>query len=83
MRNVDKERGYLGFKVALKSDVAPELRELNKLVAAKRSCPTVPLEIPFRGSKASGAVERAVRTGQRQFRTWKSHLESGIDMTLP
>ena len=69
--------------MALKSDAAPELRELKKLVAAKRSCPTVPLEVPARESKANGAVERAVRTWQEQFRTLKSHLESGIDMTIP
>ena len=72
-----------GVKVALKNDAAPELRELKKLVVAKRSCPTVPLEVPARETKANGAVERAVRTWQGQFRTLKSHFESGIDMTLP
>ena len=80
--NVLNELGYSGIKVALKSDAAPELRELKKLVAAKRSCPTVPLEVPARESKANGAVERAVRTWQGQFRTLKSHLESGIDMIM-
>ena len=40
--------GYSGVKVALKSDAAPELGELKKLVAAKRSSPTVPLEVPDR-----------------------------------
>ena len=64
--------------MALKSDAAPELRESKKMVAAKRSSPTVPLEVPVRESKANGAVERAVRTWQGQFRTLKSHRESGI-----
>ena len=81
--HVINELSYLGVKVALKSDAAPELRELKKLVATKRSCPTVPLEVPARESKANGAVERAVRTWHGQFRKLKSHRESGIDMTLP
>ena len=34
--------------MAWKSDAAPELRELKKLGAAERSCPTVPLEVPAR-----------------------------------
>jgi hypothetical protein len=67
--NVMNELGYSGVKVALKSDTAPELRELKNLVAAKRYCPTVSLEVPARESKANGAVERAVRTWQGQFRT--------------
>ena len=69
--------------MALRSDAGPELRELKKMVAAKRSSPFVPLEVPVRESKANGAVERAVRTWQGQFRTLNSHLESGIDFVLP
>ena len=42
--------------MVLKSDAAPELPELKKLVAAKRSSPTVSLEVPIRESKANGAV---------------------------
>ena len=63
--NVLNELGYSGVKVALKSDAAPELRELKKLVAAERSCPSVPFEVPARGMKANGAV---------QFRTLKEPL---------
>ena len=74
--NVLGELGYSGVKEALKSDAAPDLCELKKLVAAKRSSPIVPLEVPFRSSKANGAVERAARAWQGQFRTLKSHLES-------
>ena len=80
--NVLSELGYVGVNVALKSDAAPELRELKKLGAAKRSSPTVPLEVPVRESKANGAVGRAVRTWQGQFRTLKSHPGSGIDFVL-
>ena len=75
--------GYSGIKVALKRDAALELRELEKLAAAKRSCATVPMEVPARESKANGAVERAVRTWQGQLQTLKSHFEPGIDMKLP
>ena len=81
--NALSELGCSGVKVALKSDAARELCELKKLAAAKRSSSTVPLEVPIRESKANGAAERAVRTWQGQFRTPKSHLESGIDCVLP
>ena len=46
--NVLNELGYPAAKVALKSDAAPELRELQRLVAAKRSCAIVPMEVPAR-----------------------------------
>ena len=78
MFNVLSELGYYGVNVALKSDAAPELRELKKVVAAKRSSPTVPLEVPIRESKAHGAVARADRTWQGQFRTLKSHLSQRL-----
>ena len=81
--NVLSELGYSGIKVALKSDAALDFRELKKLVAAKRSSATAPLEVPVRESKANGAVERAVWTWQGQFRTLNSHHESGIDFVLP
>ena len=54
------------------------MKELRRLVSAKRSQPTVPLDVPVRESKGNGAVEKAVRTWQGQFRTLKSHLESEI-----
>ena len=74
--NVLNELGFSGVRVAMKSDAAPELQELRRLVAAKRSAPTVPIDVPVRESKANGAVERAVRTWRGQFRTLKSHLDS-------
>ena len=80
--NVLNELGYSGL-MWHKSGAAPELRKLKKLEAAKRSCPTVPLEVPARESKANGAVERAVGTWLGVIRTLKSRLESGVDMTLP
>ena len=72
------ELGYYGVKIAIKCDGAPELKEIRKLVSAKRSQPTVPLDVPVRESKGNGAVERAVRTWSGQFRTLKSHVESEI-----
>ena len=83
MSNAFSELGSSGVQVALKSDAAPELRELKNMVGGKRYSPAVPLEVPVRESKANGAVERAVRTWQGQLRTLKSHLESGIDFVLP
>ena len=62
----------------MKNDGAPELKELRRLVSAKRSQPTFPLDVPVRESKGNGAVEKAVRTWQGQFRTLRSHLESEI-----
>ena len=56
---------------------------LKKAVAVARQAETCPIESQVRESKANGAVERAVTTWQGQFRTLKSHLESGIDMVLP
>ena len=76
------ELGYAGVKVAIKHDAAPELRELRRQISIRRSAPTVPIDVPVRESKANGAVEKAVRTWQGQFRTLKSHLEAGIGMTL-
>ena len=81
--NVLSELGYAGVKVAMKHDKAPELLDLRRQVSARRAAPTVPIDVPVRESKANGAVEKAVQTWQGQFRTLKSHLEAGIDMSLP
>ena len=81
--NILIELGYGGVKIAMKHDAALELRELRRQVSARRSAQTVPIDVPVRESKANGAVEKAVRTWEGQFRTLKSHLETGIDMVLP
>ena len=75
---VINELGYECVKIAIKIDGAPELKELRRLVSAKRIQPTIPLDVPVRDSNGNGAVERAVRTWTGQFRTIKSHLESEI-----
>ena len=49
---VISELGYEGVKIAIKNDGAPELKELRRLVSAKRSQPTVPLDVLVRESKA-------------------------------
>ena len=81
MFNMLNELGYSGVKVALKSDPAPEQKQLKRLVAAKRSSPANPLEVTATESKANVAVESAVRTWQgRQFRTLRSYLGFGTGM---
>ena len=76
------ELGYEGVKIGIKCDAAKELREYRRLVAAKRSKPTIPLDVPVRESKGNGAVEKAVRTWTGQFRTLKCHLEGEIAMEV-
>ena len=80
---VIEELGYGGTRIAIKMDRAPDLQELRRHVMAKRSAPTVPLDVPVRESKANGAVENAVRRWQGQFRTIKSHLEAELKVELP
>ena len=72
------ELGYGGTSVAIKVDGAPDLQDLRRHVMAKRSAPTVPLDVPVRESKANGAVKDAVRRWQGQFRTMKSHVEAEL-----
>ena len=76
------ELGYSGVKVAIKCDAAPDLKALRRMIGAQRSAPTVPIDVPVRGSKGNGAVEHAVRTWAGQFRTLKSQLEEGIGCTF-
>jgi hypothetical protein len=76
---VIEELGYGGMRVAIKCDGALELQELRRHVTARRSAPTVPLNVPVRESKGNGAVENAVRRWQGQFRTIKSHVEAELD----
>ena len=83
VHNVLVELGYGGVKVAIKVDGAKDLHELRRLVTARRTAPTVPLDVPTRESKGNGAVERAVRTWEGQFRTLKSQLEHEIGEVLP
>ena len=61
------ELGYDGVRNAIKCGGAPELKEIRKLVSAKRSQPTVPLDVPVRESKGNGAVERAYAHGLGNF----------------
>ena len=61
---------------------AKDLQDLRRQVSSKRTAPTVPLDVPTRESKGNGAVERAVRTWEGQFRTLKSHMECEIGEKL-
>ena len=71
-----EELGYGQVKVAVKCDQAPELQSLRSRLGALRSAPTVPIDVPVKESKMIGAVERAVRSWEGQFRTIRDHLES-------
>ena len=80
---VINELGYGGIKIAIKCDKAPDLQLLRRQVSARRSAATVPIDVETRESKGNGAVERAVRTWQGQFRTLKCQLEESIGLVLP
>ena len=82
LKSIIDELGYSGVRVALKSDNAKELVRLRTEIAARRSAPSVPLESPVAESKCNGAIEKAVRTWQGQFRTLKDHLEYEIGEEL-
>ena len=69
------ELGYGGCRVAIKCDNARELLKLREAISARRTAPTVPITVPIKESRGNGAVERAVRTWQGQFRTLKDHAE--------
>ena len=76
------ELGYGGTRIAIKCDQAPELQKIRREIAARRASATVPLDVPVKESKGNGAVEKAIRTWQGQFRTLKDHLEYMIDAPL-
>ena len=82
MKSIIDELGYSGVRVALTSDIAKELVRLRTEIAARRSAPSVPLESPGAESKCNGAIEKAVRTWQGQFRTLKDDLEYEIGEEL-
>ena len=58
------ELGYGGTRIAIKCDQAPELQKLRREIGARRTAPTVPLDVPVKESKGNGAVEKAIRTWQ-------------------
>ena len=61
--------------MAVKCDNAPELVCFRLKVTSECRVPTIPIAVPMNESKGTGAVERAVRTWQGQFRTLKDHVE--------
>ena len=83
VKNVIHELGYGQLKISIKCDQARELQELRREVAATRTAPTVPIDVPVRESKANGGMERSVRTWSGQFRTLKSHLEYETKIQIP
>ena len=83
VKSVIYELGYGEMKISLKSDGARELHDLRRAVAASRSHPTVPIDVPTKESKGNGAMERAVRTWAGQYRTLKSHLEHELKTEIP
>ena len=83
VKSIVYELGYGEMKIALKSDGARELHELRRAIAASRSHPTVPVDVPVKESKGNGGMERAVRTWSGQYRTIKSHLEYELKTEIP
>ena len=78
VKSVIDELGYGDVRIALKSDAAAELQQLREQVRSLRRAPTTPIDVPVQESKMNGAVERAVRTWEGQFRTIRDHVESEI-----
>ena len=78
VKAVIDELGYGDVRIALKHDAAPELIALRQQVRELRTAPTTPIDVPVQESKMNGAVERAVRSWEGQFRTIRDHLESEL-----
>ena len=62
VQNVFYELGYGELNIAIKCDGARKSQDLRRAVAKPRTAPTVPMDVPERESKASGGMEKAVRT---------------------
>ena len=77
-----EEAGYGGVPITIKTDQEPAIMALKRAVAIRRQAVTTPIESPVRESKSNGAVERAVRTWQSQFRTLRHQLEANLDAKL-
>ena len=69
--------------MVLNSDQEPAMLSLKRAVAVTRRAETCPIESPVRESKATGAMERAIRTWQGQLRALKSCFEQRIGQKLP
>ena len=82
LKAITVELGYGGARIAIKHDNAPELIRLRTELTSRRGAPTVPITVPVKESKNNGAVERAVRTWQGQFRTLKDHAEFELKSEL-
>ena len=70
--------GYSEVDITLKSDQEPAVVDLKREIGVRRQASTAMVESPVRESKCNGAVERAVRTWQAQFRTLRHQFESRI-----
>ena len=73
-----EEAGYSGIGLTLKSHQEPLVMALKKAVALRRQAQTTPMESPVRESQSNGAIERAVRTWEGQFRTIRHQFEANI-----
>ena len=75
VKSVIDELGYSDVRIALKNDAAPELIQLREQVRQIRNAPTASIDVPVQESRMNGAVERAVRSWEGQFRTIRDHRE--------
>ena len=81
VRKID-EAGYSGVPLTIKTDQEPAIIALKRAVAIRRQAETTPIESPVRESKSNGAVERAVRTWQAQFRTLRHQIEANLETKM-
>ena len=72
------ELGDIEVRIALKSHAAPELLQIRAQFRNLRNAPTTPIDVPGKESKMNGAVERAVRAWEGQFRTVRDHVEGEV-----
>ena len=77
-----EEAGYSGVKLTLKSDQEPAIVALKKAVALRRKAITALIESPVRESQSNGAIERAIRSWEGQFRTLRHQLEANMGAKL-
>lgn len=76
--------GYAQCKICIRCDRESSLLAIRRaLIRKRKNVQTVPLDVPVRESKSNGAMERAIRTWQGEFRTLKECLQLKIGEPIP
>ena len=74
--------GYTGMKLTMKSDQDTSVDALQRAVALRRQAVTTLIASPVLESQSYGAIERAIRTWEGQFRKVRHQCEGNIHANL-